>query len=190
VRHSTPVYKTEINGPGDSLRWPRDTLYPLKLALTSPTSGGRSIGIVRWRNKATEFVFVGIVQHSTAAVPRQHSFGPHLDQWPFFFRSSTMYIFGNEVSSSTKGGAGFLSSILWEIYRISFNSYLTRNTPSPWRPTSQYCLEREKKSVVNVRITWNTNILCNMNIFLNVKSNGTHSYHCAKMLQNGRQFKC
>jgi hypothetical protein len=32
---------------GDSLRWPRDTLYPLKLALTSPTSGGRSVGIVR-----------------------------------------------------------------------------------------------------------------------------------------------
>jgi hypothetical protein len=29
------------------LRWPRDTLYPLKLALTSPTIGGRSVGIVR-----------------------------------------------------------------------------------------------------------------------------------------------
>ena len=30
-------------------------LYPLKLALTSPTGGGRSIGIVRVRTKATEF---------------------------------------------------------------------------------------------------------------------------------------
>jgi hypothetical protein len=29
---------------GDSLRWPRDTHYPLKLVLTSPTSGGRSVG--------------------------------------------------------------------------------------------------------------------------------------------------
>jgi hypothetical protein len=38
---------TEINGRGDSLRWPRYTLYPLNLALTSPTSGGRSVGIVR-----------------------------------------------------------------------------------------------------------------------------------------------
>jgi hypothetical protein len=37
------------------LRWPRDTLYPLKLALTSPTSGGRSVGIVRWRTIAPEF---------------------------------------------------------------------------------------------------------------------------------------
>jgi hypothetical protein len=27
-------------------------LYPLKLALTSPTSGGRSVGIVRWRTKS------------------------------------------------------------------------------------------------------------------------------------------
>jgi hypothetical protein len=32
---------------GDSLRWPRDTLYPLKLALTSPTGGVRSVGIFR-----------------------------------------------------------------------------------------------------------------------------------------------
>ena len=31
-------------------------LYPQKLALTSPTGGGRSVGIVRVRIKATEFV--------------------------------------------------------------------------------------------------------------------------------------
>jgi hypothetical protein len=37
------------------LRWPRDTPYPLKLALTSSTSSGRSIVIVRWRTKAPEF---------------------------------------------------------------------------------------------------------------------------------------
>jgi hypothetical protein len=44
--------KTEINGRGDPLRWPRDTLYQQKLALTSPTSGGRSVGIVRLRTKS------------------------------------------------------------------------------------------------------------------------------------------
>jgi hypothetical protein len=38
--------------------WPRDTLYSQKLALTSPTSGGRLIGIVRLRTKATEFSLV------------------------------------------------------------------------------------------------------------------------------------
>jgi hypothetical protein len=31
---------------GDPLRCPRDTLYPQNLALTSPKSGGRSVGIV------------------------------------------------------------------------------------------------------------------------------------------------
>ena len=33
-------------------------LYPQKLALTSPTGGGRSVGIVRVRTKATEFSLV------------------------------------------------------------------------------------------------------------------------------------
>jgi len=31
-------------------------LYPQKLALTSPTGSGRSVGIVRVRTKATEFL--------------------------------------------------------------------------------------------------------------------------------------
>ena len=34
------------------------SLYPQKLALTSPTGGGRSVGIVRSRTKATEFSLV------------------------------------------------------------------------------------------------------------------------------------
>jgi hypothetical protein len=32
-------------------------LYPQKVALTSPTGGGRSVGIVRSRTKATELVY-------------------------------------------------------------------------------------------------------------------------------------
>jgi len=31
-------------------------LYPQKLALTSPTGGGRSVGMVRSRTKAREFL--------------------------------------------------------------------------------------------------------------------------------------
>jgi hypothetical protein len=50
--------ETREYGRGDTLRWPRDTLYPQKLALTSPASGGRSVGIVRLRTKATEFVCI------------------------------------------------------------------------------------------------------------------------------------
>jgi hypothetical protein len=41
----------------DQSRWPRGTLYPQKLAITSPTSGGRSIGRVRYRTQATEGFF-------------------------------------------------------------------------------------------------------------------------------------
>jgi hypothetical protein len=34
-------------GHRDPLLWPHDTVYPQDLSLTSPTSGGRSVGIVR-----------------------------------------------------------------------------------------------------------------------------------------------
>jgi hypothetical protein len=42
-------------GRRDPSLWPRGALYPQTLALTSPTSGGRSVGIVRSRTQATEF---------------------------------------------------------------------------------------------------------------------------------------
>jgi hypothetical protein len=44
-------------GRVDLLHWPHDTVYPQKLALTSPTSDSRSVGIVRLWTKATEFFF-------------------------------------------------------------------------------------------------------------------------------------
>jgi hypothetical protein len=48
-------------------------LYPQKFALTSPTSGGRSVGIVRSRTKATELVGLleVIVWNSTVFVPME-----------------------------------------------------------------------------------------------------------------------
>jgi hypothetical protein len=44
-------------GHKDPSRWPRGTLYPQKFALTSPTSGCRSVGIDRSRTQAMEFSF-------------------------------------------------------------------------------------------------------------------------------------
>jgi hypothetical protein len=44
-------------GRRDPSRWPRGILYPQKLTLTSPTSGGRSVGIVRSRTQTMEFFF-------------------------------------------------------------------------------------------------------------------------------------
>jgi hypothetical protein len=46
-------------GHRDPLRWPRDIFYQQKLALTSLTSGGLSVGVVRSRtDEATEFSLV------------------------------------------------------------------------------------------------------------------------------------
>jgi hypothetical protein len=42
-------------GRNDQSHCPRSTLYPQKLTLTSETSGGGSVGIVRSRTQATEF---------------------------------------------------------------------------------------------------------------------------------------
>jgi hypothetical protein len=54
----------------DRSHWPRGTLCPQKLALTSLTSSGRSVGIVRWRTQATEFsVFLFNIYLLTACIP-------------------------------------------------------------------------------------------------------------------------
>jgi hypothetical protein len=45
-------------GRRDPPSWLRDTLYPQMLALTSPTSGGRSVGIVRPRTRPRSLVLV------------------------------------------------------------------------------------------------------------------------------------
>jgi hypothetical protein len=44
-------------GPRDPSRWPRGTLYPQKLALTSPIIGGCLVGIVCSQTQAMEFSF-------------------------------------------------------------------------------------------------------------------------------------
>jgi len=44
-------------------------LYPQKLALTSPTGGGRSVGIVRVRPKATEFSLIKFVRSFKICIP-------------------------------------------------------------------------------------------------------------------------
>jgi hypothetical protein len=53
-------------GSRNPLHLPRDTLYPQKLALTSPISGGRSVGIVRSRTEAKEFIYFFIFGQRSA----------------------------------------------------------------------------------------------------------------------------
>jgi hypothetical protein len=58
-------------GRRDASRWPRDTLYLQELALSSQTSGGRSVGIVRSRTQATEFSFFSFMAHPLEASYKQ-----------------------------------------------------------------------------------------------------------------------
>jgi hypothetical protein len=75
-----PVWKTEINGRGNPLHWPHDTLYLQKLALTSPTSCSSSVGVVHFPTKAMEF--------SSTVCARQvgwKSFVSLKSRWDYFF---------------------------------------------------------------------------------------------------------
>jgi hypothetical protein len=64
-------------GRRDPSRWPSGTLYPQKLANTSPTSGGRSVSIVPSRTQTMQFVclFVCLFVASTTAFNRSEHKG-------------------------------------------------------------------------------------------------------------------
>jgi hypothetical protein len=55
-----PVNKTENTAVGILRADHAPPLYPLELALTSPTSGCRSVGIVLSRTEATELLFSSV----------------------------------------------------------------------------------------------------------------------------------
>jgi hypothetical protein len=61
-KSSGPGLENREYGCIDPSRWPRSTLYPQKLALTPPTSGGLSVGIVRSRtHRSRSFFFFFLV---------------------------------------------------------------------------------------------------------------------------------
>jgi hypothetical protein len=64
-----------INDRGDPLRWPRNTVYPQKLALTWPTSGGRSVGIVHLRTKGYGVFFINkrILKIHVGTIKKRHT---------------------------------------------------------------------------------------------------------------------
>jgi hypothetical protein len=86
-------------GPMGPSRWPRDTLNPQKLALTSPTSGGRSVGIVCSRTQATEFSFLSWrysqINAATALLrgksPLWTEFCLHFYEYPFWKETLVHY---------------------------------------------------------------------------------------------------
>jgi hypothetical protein len=66
IVHVTCGLENREYGRRDPSRWSRGILCLQKLALTSPTSGGRSVGIVRSRTQAMEF-FVHVTCQSAQA---------------------------------------------------------------------------------------------------------------------------
>jgi hypothetical protein len=63
-------------GREDPSRWPRSTLYPQKLAVTSLTSGSRTVGVVRSRTHTMEFFlifFICFMYRSKWIIVRQFS---------------------------------------------------------------------------------------------------------------------
>jgi hypothetical protein len=113
---AAPVQKTEINGCEDSLRWPRDTLYPLKLGLTSPTSGGRSVGIVRLRTKTTEFIFPYTkVDHKAKLIERPCICCFRFRSRVFVFVRKINFVWTFSLSDNTPSRAhGLRYKDLWE----------------------------------------------------------------------------
>jgi hypothetical protein len=58
-------------GRRDWSRWRRDILYPQNLALTSLTSGGRSVSIVRSRTQSTGYFFFRCVPFFSLPIVRR-----------------------------------------------------------------------------------------------------------------------
>jgi hypothetical protein len=80
----------------NSLCWPRSILYPQKLALTSPTSGCSSVGIVRLRTQATELFLLVII----------------IWLWKIFVISSNHHVVAKHLSSFPRDCRHSLSSFL------------------------------------------------------------------------------
>jgi hypothetical protein len=62
-------------GRRDPSRWLRGTLYPQKFAITSPTDGGRSVGVIRSRTQTMEFslvshIFFEIIKQKAMHTPK------------------------------------------------------------------------------------------------------------------------
>jgi hypothetical protein len=99
-------------GHGDPLRWSRDTLYPQKLALTSPTSGGRSVSIVRLRTKATEFFFVW--ENAVRNIRRMK-----LAVWGRYKEMAATYIIAGGPDLIHQPTWTFLRRGIWKLYEFS-----------------------------------------------------------------------
>jgi hypothetical protein len=115
--------------------WPRDTLYPQKLALTSPRSGGRSVGIVRLRTTGHgvfSFLFLLLTIYGLPRLRHRWESNIQMNQgkycgmlhwliWPRL----------EPVVGSSEHGKELKVSINKFVDYLSYYSFLKKNSPSP-----------------------------------------------------------
>jgi hypothetical protein len=72
------------------------TLYPQKLAITSLTSGGRSVGIVRSRTQTMEFSFSLVLREASVVVVVVQSSSLHCKYIHYMFRRAVSVVWWSE----------------------------------------------------------------------------------------------
>jgi hypothetical protein len=124
-------------GRRDSSRWPHGTLYPQKLALTSPTSGGHSVSIVRSRTQATEF-YVGQTLQSlrkgqlhikrrlncchTTCAPNNFPAIPFIELRPRWWQKRTeLFVLSGQHFCSTLTKIGMRTQIVFKVPNVNFH---------------------------------------------------------------------
>ena len=120
-------------------------LYPQKLALTSPTGGGRSVGIVRVRTKATGLELVSVYQKGVLCFLIQKS----------YIRSIKSYCFVREYAAISVQleifiiqYTGWCVLIKWTFIIITIIIIITKNL-SPYF-FSPHCTEQSQHGTENM----------------------------------------
>jgi hypothetical protein len=117
---------------GEPLRWPRDTLYPLKLALTSPTSGGRSVGRYSSLADSSHGVFMGASIKHDQKIFHHHTYSRRLSGFElnktsrFMAQSHWTCIFSLQVHSWER------STIVETLISMLFQLVCNSNTHLNW----------------------------------------------------------
>jgi hypothetical protein len=116
--HVVPGLENRDYGRSDPSRWLHGTLYQQKLALTSPTRGGRSVGIVRSRTQATEFVCFCF----TSFIPTQPT--QHPVQWVTAAIEHSLPTIGyvKETSMYTSTGSRTKAKIFKHGHKFTYSS--------------------------------------------------------------------
>jgi hypothetical protein len=117
-------YRGREYGHGDPLCWLRDTLHPQMLALTSSTSGGRSVGIVHSRTKAKEFVCIGSYILEEILFRQKKSCEELWNMWQRNWISKYTSVWLYPVSQ-TKRKLEFCQHIFWNNILVDANKYIT-----------------------------------------------------------------